>query len=339
MPGELRRREFLEDQGVTRFMTTHFVDDSHDGWRVDLYLKEKLRKRSRAYIQRSIDNGIVTLSPRQRGQTPILKPSTILQAGDVIQVVTYKTGNEPEVDFNYRVLYEDDAIMAINKPGNLPVHPAGRFFFNTLLSRLRTDRMEDFKNGQDFYMVHRIDRETSGILLMAKNSEAAAELVRQFREHEITKRYLAITNGISERDQFEVDLPISADPVSNIRLKRAAGIEGAAESQEAYTAFKVLKRNQQFSLIECYPTTGRQHQIRVHLSSQGLPLVGDKLYSGFDDIFFNYLKDGIITSEMQERLILPRHALHASYLKFTHPKSGAEIEVHCPLPEDLAKLI
>ncbi len=335
MPGEHRRHEFLEKDGDTSFVTTHMVDNSHDGWRVDLFLKEKLKRKSRAFIQKSIESGQVQLTPRDLGETPRLKPSTLLRMGDEVQITTNRTHPEPEVDFNYKTLLEDEHIFVIDKPGNLPVHPAGRFFFNTLLTRLRTEHFEEFKDGQDFYMVHRIDRETSGVLLMAKTSPMAAHLVAQFREHKIKKRYLAIAQGCVKEDNFTVDAPLDKDPHANIRLKMAV-VPGGMESQ---TDFKVLERTKRFTLLEVSPRTGRQHQIRVHAAHVGHPLVGDKIY-GFDErIFFSYLNHGIIDDEMKEALILPRQALHAHSLEFTHPHTGEYTCVKSPLPLELKLLL
>ncbi len=338
MPGENRRHELIHRDGQEEtFITTHLVDDSHDGWRVDVFLKTKLKRKSRNFIQTAIDDGRILLNPRSLGQTPRLKPSTTLQIGDEVQVITDKRHPEPAVDFGYQVLFEDDHILVIDKPGNLPVHPAGRFFFNTLLSRLRTDRKESYEQGDDFYLVHRIDRETSGVLLIGKSSATAGNLVAQFRKHQVRKKYLALCYGVIEQDEFVVDKSMSNDPVSSVRLKMAVCSDG--EGLTAYTAFRVLERSRRFTLVEAMPRTGRQHQIRVHLASCGHPVVGDKLYAGIDGVFLSYLNHAMVTPEMSEALILKRHGLHACELSFFHPHDGTPVTVKSPLPEEIAQLL
>lgn len=338
MPGEFRRHEYMEtDGGPASFVTTHVVDDGHDGCRADLFLKEKLRRKSRAFIQKAIADGRILLSSRALGEMPRLKPSTMLQVGDEVQVITDRSHPEPPVDFDYKILLEDEHVLVIDKPGNLPVHPAGRFFFNTLLSRLRHDRLEDFHNGRDFYLVHRIDRETSGILIIGKSSKDAGDLVAQFREHKVEKRYLAVVQGRVEADEFVVDKALAHDPVSNVRLKMA--VTDAPDGLPSYTGFRVLRRTKRFTLVECAPRTGRQHQIRVHLASVGHPIVGDKLYGGVADVFLSYLERRPLTDAMHEALILKRQALHACSLRFRHPITKADTTITSPLPRELQELL
>jgi 23S rRNA pseudouridine1911/1915/1917 synthase len=334
---KLTVQEFQERDGDTTYVTTHLVDEAHNGWRVDLFVKEKLKRKSRAFIQKAIEDGSVVILPRSQGQTPRLKPSTPLQVGDYIQIVTERNRMrpEPEVDFNYGTHMEDEHILVIEKPANLPVHPAGRFFFNTLLTHLRTERKAAFESGMDFHIVHRIDRETSGIMVLAKSSLAAANLVAQFREHRVKKKYLAIVHGETTFDEIVVDAPMDKDPHAQIRLKMAVVPGG----QVATTRFVTLKRHNGFSLLEAYPLTGRQHQIRVHAESLGHPLVGDKIYGRKESTFLDYLKHGIITDDMKRQLILDRHALHACFLRFSHPVTDETITVESALPHDLKALI
>lgn len=329
MPGEYRRRELTENV----YTVIHTVDNSHDGSRVDLFLKKCFRTKSRAFIQRSIDDGTIELSPRQKAQTPRLKASTVLISGDEIKVHITRDRPEPIVDFNYDILFEDDDLLVINKTGNLPVHPAGRFFFNTLLTHLRTVRAEDVKQGKDFYLVHRIDRETSGVMVIAKKSAVARALVAQFYDHEVIKQYYAVVMGRAPQEEFVVEKNMKNDDASSVRLKMKTC--DSSEGMTAKTRFRVVARGPRFDLLECFPETGRQHQIRVHLASEGLPLVGDKLYAGYDHLFLNFIYDGIFTDEMMRALHSKRHALHAHRLAFRHPVSHEMLTFSTPLPKDL----
>ena len=333
VPGEQKREELL----ANTYIVTHLVDNSHDGCRADVFIKSCLRRKSRAFIQRSIDEGTILLETREQGQTPRLKASTALKVGDIVKILLDRSRPEPVVDFNYKVLFEDDEILVIHKPGNLPVHPAGRFFFNTLLTHLRREVFDEYKKGKDFFLVHRIDRETSGVLLIAKQSLTARKLVAQFYDHEVEKKYLAIVMGKIEKDDFEVDSNIKSDAGSHVKLKMTTC--GPEEGITARTRFKVLQRTEKFTLVEVSPQTGRQHQIRVHLASIGHPIVGDKLYGGFDRFFLTFLYDGTFNDEMRRHLHLPRHALHATSLKFKHPRSGETITIQSEMPQDMKDLL
>lgn len=333
--GEYRTRELFDD----RFIITHTVDPSHAGLRADHFLKRCLRSKSRAFIQKAIERGSIALKPRAVGESPQFKPSTILRLGDEITITLLRDRTEPEVDFGYNVIFEDEFIMVIDKPGNLPVHPAGRFFFNTLLTRLRHDRAEDLKQieDHDFFLPHRIDRETSGLMVIAKKSSIARMMVAKFFDHEVEKRYFAIVNGRVKEDTFTVRAHITNDMQSNVRLKMTTCPDH--EGAHAVTHFKKIRHGKRFDLLDVRMETGRQHQIRVHLSSVGLPLVGDKLYGGHDKLFLDYLYDERFSEMMQKILISPRHALHACYLAFQHPITKKMMTFESPLPPDLEALL
>ncbi|MBI3556605.1 MAG: RluA family pseudouridine synthase, partial [Deltaproteobacteria bacterium] len=242
MPGELRTRELID--GV--FIVTHTVDDCHDGWRADNFLRDRYPHFSRNKLQGWIDQGRICMDGKR------LKASTTLRPGEAIKVLTQQT-EEPPVDIKYGILFEDDHVLVIDKPGNLPVHPAGKFLFNTLLMSLRKDR------GRPYHLIHRLDRETSGVVLLAKDPETAGSLVKQFRERTTEKRYSAIVIGHPPEDKFTVDADIGSAN-SFIRLKMQAYPKGTSEL-EALTHFEVLERAPNgLSLIDCELMTGRQHQ-------------------------------------------------------------------------------
>lgn len=322
MPGEFRTRELIGDQ----YVVTHTIDDSHDGWRADQYLQTQYKSFSRNKLQNLIAEGRVVMDSKR------VKPSTTLRMGDRIKVISEKM-EEPEVDIDYGILYEDKYILVIDKPANLPVHPAGKFLFNTLLMHLRKER------GHNFNLIHRLDRETSGVLLLAKDGETAGHLVRQFRERQTSKSYWAVCLGHPEEDRFSVDADIGSAVNSYIRLKMQAFPKGTGE-MDALTHFEVLKRaSSGLSLVNCDLMTGRQHQIRVHLHYAGFPVVGDKLYGADDSIFIDHIARKPLSEEAKRKLVISRHALHSRYLKFYHDRIGKWVEVESPLPQDMKDLI
>ncbi|MCM2277463.1 MAG: RluA family pseudouridine synthase [Oligoflexia bacterium] len=333
------RRSVNEFRSEDEYLVTHYVDRGETGTRLDAFLKSRYRKRSREAIKRAIDSGAITVS---RNQSPHLtagklKPSFQLIEGDEVLVLSERKP-EPEVCFDYRVIHEDDAILVIDKPSNLPVHPAGRYFFNTLLVHLRTQgHRNPLKAEREFFLVHRIDKETSGILVLAKNREVANHLTRQFAERSTEKTYLAIARGETPAE-FTLDLAMRKSTTSIIDVKMAIAPESDG-GQSALTRFKRLSvhptRHGIFSLVECYPKTGRQHQIRLHLEAAGHPIVGDKLYGMPEEEAVGFYERRHLSPEAQARLILPRHALHAAGISFIHPATNLPARFTSPLPQDL----
>jgi 23S rRNA pseudouridine1911/1915/1917 synthase len=316
----------------------------HDGVRLDSFLKERYRKRSREQIKRAIDEGSIAIVRNQSPHLMLgrLKPSSPLFAGDEVQVVSEKKP-EPEVSFDYKVIHEDEEFLIIDKPANLPVHPAGRYFFNTLLVHLRTHGHKDpLKAEREFFLVHRIDKETSGVIVLAKTREICAHLTKQFARRETEKQYLAIVRGIPREREFSVDLPMrkSTRSIIDVKMEVAPGEE---EVLPASTRFEVLSTHQlpagEFSLVRCFPRTGRQHQIRVHLEAVGHPIIGDKLYGRPEEDAINYYERRWLSPEAEAKLLLPRHALHAEAIKFLHPLTKCMIEYRSELPQDLSTFL
>ncbi|RYZ62432.1 MAG: hypothetical protein EOP09_18830, partial [Proteobacteria bacterium] len=186
-------KELTSDTYLVRYR----VGPNQHGLRLDQFLKDFYKRRSREQIKQAIDEGKVTLERTQGPHLHVgrLKPASTLVGGDAVFVM-YKKLPEPEVNFNYRVIYEDEQLFVIDKPANLPVHPSGRYFFNTLLTHLKTKGGSGILDHEEFYfLAHRIDKETSGILVLCKDSESCANVVRQFAERKTQKKYLAITRG------------------------------------------------------------------------------------------------------------------------------------------------
>jgi 23S rRNA pseudouridine1911/1915/1917 synthase len=330
--------KFSENVTDTHYLVTYRV--RQNGLRLDAFLKEHYRKRSREELKRAIDRGIVTI---QREQSPHLtvgrlKPSLQLIIGDEVQVLTERKV-EPEVSFDYKVIYEDDVLFVINKPANLPVHPAGRYFFNTLLTHLKTEgHKSPLRADIEYYLVHRIDKETSGILVLCKEKEASAHLTAQFAARKTEKYYLAIARGITP-EEFEVDLAMKRATDSEISLKMAIAPESEG-GQSALTRFKRQSvhrhpKHGDFSVVQCFPRTGRQHQIRVHLEAAGHPIVGDKLYGMPEEEALRFYERLRLTPEAEARLLIPRHALHAAGIRFQHPVTQEWMDFSSPLPPDL----
>lgn len=322
------------------YLVTHQVGPNQQGIRLDAFLKDYYRRRSREQIKKAIESGAIRIKREQGPHLTVgkLKPSSQLLPGDEVLVLSERKP-EPEVCFDYRILYEDDVLFVIDKPANLPVHPAGRYFFNTLLVHLRTEGHKDpLKAGREYFLVHRIDKETSGILVLAKERSVCAHLTRQFAQRKTEKHYLAVVRGIT-RPEFTVDLPMRRSLTARIKLKMEVVPEGETGGLTALTAFKRLETAGEFSLVACYPKTGRQHQIRLHLDAIGHPIVGDKLYGMDDQEALRFYEREFISPEAQAKLLLPRHALHSAGIRFEHPVSGKMMEFTCELPRDLREFL
>jgi 23S rRNA pseudouridine1911/1915/1917 synthase len=323
------------------YLVTHFVDSGYAGARLDSFLKDRYRKRSRAQLQRAIESGAISIR-RKLGAVGRLKPGSTLVDGDEVLVMSERKP-EPEVCFDYKIVFEDEQLLVIDKPAGLPVHPAGRYFFNTLLIHLRTHghRVNEISAEREYFLVHRIDKETSGILVLTKDKEAAAIITRQFAERRTQKTYLAIARGETP-ENFTVDAPIGRAIGSTIELKMSVVPESEG-GQTASTAFRRLSVHRTargvFSLVECQPLTGRQHQIRVHLDHAGHPIVGDKIYGLPEDEALRFVERRYLSAEAEARLLLPRHALHAAGIRFQHPVSGRDVELSSELPAELREFL
>jgi RluA family pseudouridine synthase len=246
-------------------------------------------------------------------------PSTFLRGGETID---YDTSAiiEPQVDDDIAILHQDADFIAVNKTGNLPVHPAGRYFHHTLTALLE-DRLD-----RKVYPVHRIDRETSGVCLLAFSGAWADKLARALAKG--SKEYLALVHGAFPDGETIIDLPLGLDRDSPIAKKRRASKDG---DEKAITRFLKRSTNGIYSFVSCFPETGRHHQIRAHLEAAGFPIVGDKLYGCDPDFFLEFVRNGL-TDELRKHLVLPRTALHAARVAFSHPDSKRLLVLTAPLP-------
>ena len=295
------------------------VADRFDGWRLDHFIHARIPRLSRNRIQRM-------LRAQRRYSGVVLRPAQRVRAGQRL-VIWRPAPIEPEVPRTFGVIYQDQQLLAIDKPAGLPVHATARFFRNTLTAVLR----ERFPAGEVPNICHRLDRETSGLMLLARTHRAEVELKQAFFQRRVNKAYLAIVRG-DPGDEGTIDQPIGPDSESGIRIRRMVGEQG----QPACTLFRRIERRGAFSLVEARPVTGRQHQIRVHLAWLGTPVVGDKLYGVDPSIFLEYTDHGW-SEEMREQLLLPRQALHAARAHLIHPETGEPLTLECPLSADLQR--
>jgi RluA family pseudouridine synthase len=255
-------------------------------------------------------------------------PGQPLRAGDEVAYTT-NSWEEPDVNVNYRVVFEDDQLLAVSKPAPLPVHAIGAYFRNTLMQLLRSDRPE----AQDFHLVHRLDSETSGVLLLVKDAKYLKGLQKQWSTDRVQKTYQTIVFGKFPAGARLLDAPVGKKDGSSVRMKLAVN---GSEAKASTTEFSLLETRGNFSLVEARPFTGRTHQIRVHLEHLGFPIVGDKLYSGDDETFLHFYEHGW-DDWLKERVLLPRVALHAVRLEFPHPITGKAVLLEDKLSEDLVR--
>jgi len=310
--------------------------------RLDIFLARHLSWRSRSSVQHLIRAGNISIDPstpdhpRGRGEfTPERRPGRRLHHGscvliDIPEHLRLAATAPPSEELV--VLFEDESVIAVDKPPMLVVHPSGRHLTDTLIQRVHAVYgCEKLHRDARPRLCHRLDRETSGIVLIGKDPVSHQDLMRQFEQRKVEKEYLAIARGAPQFETGLVDLPLGQARASSIRLKMAVVSDGLPSQTE----WHVVRRYEGCTLLACRPKTGRQHQIRVHLEAIGHPLVGDKLY-GLDEQLFQRSADGELTAADLEALELPRHALHNHMLAFTSPRSGERVRVESPLAQDLA---
>jgi len=297
------------------------VAATHAGWRLDRYLAQRFTYRSRTQWGRLVREGRITVDGRR------VRPSHALRCGARIDYVPLQRA-EPPIDGAYALLHEDAHLIAVSKSGNVPIHPSGRYFRHTLLHRLLAEHPE----WERLHVVHRLDRETSGVVLFGRDRETTARLAREFRERRVLKRYLALVAGQPAEEHFEIDLPLG--PARESLIRKAVGVR--PDGLAARTRVRVLHRGADWAWLEAQPETGRLHQIRVHLRAVGLPIMGDKVYGHSERFFLKFIEDEPLSAAEQQLLALPRQALHAYQIRIRHPWTAAPLAVTAPLPPDLA---
>ncbi len=308
--------------GVKTVRIRFSVEPNYAGWRLDRYLQEKIRRLSRARIQDLIERSLEC-----EGRT--LKPSTRVTTGLTFSLLK-EVEPEPETPLEFGVVHDDGALLIVNKPAGLPIHPTARYAAHTFTA-LAQARFPDRKIDP----AHRLDRETSGLLVCGSAREFTIVLKSDFAHGRVEKTYLALAQGNPAADRFQVSVPLALTGASAVRVRMHVDLAGAPST----TAFEVLGRRrtadgEPIVLLACFPRTGRQHQIRAHLRHAGLPIVGDKIY-GPDETIFDRFSRGEMTDEDRARLRLPRQALHAWKLTLPHPRTHERVTFELDPPDDM----
>jgi 23S rRNA pseudouridine1911/1915/1917 synthase len=303
------------------------------GQRLDVFLRGQLHRTSRTRAQWIVRASAYDATGRK------LEPNDRVQPEQHI-LLWRPPWDERPVSIELPVIYEDEHLLAVNKPALLPAHPTARYYKNTVIKVLQAARPD----CRSLSLAHRLDRETSGVMLVSKTRACDRTLKKQLeRRLGIDKVYVAITWGVPDggdaSTRFRCEKRLELDLGNPLRVKMRTSDDPRALC--AATSIEVVETRRRadqrsYALLRCGLETGRQHQIRVHLAFLGAPVVGDKLY-GPDERAFARAADGKLTAEDLEQLEMARHALHAARIEMAHPMTGARLVVEAPLPSDMAE--
>ena len=292
------------------------ADETYMDERLDKFLSAMLPDQSRSYLQKIIKDGNVLVNGEPK------KSSYRLEDGDEVTADLPEL-NSPDIEPEYiqlDILYDDDSILMFNKPKGMVVHPSAGHYTGTLVNAVLwhcQGQLSGINGVSRPGIVHRIDKDTTGVLVVCKNDAAHNAVAAQLKEHSITRKYRAIVHGVIKEDEGTVDAPIGRHPTE--RKKMASGVKNG---KRAVTHYRVLERFQGYTYVECQLETGRTHQIRVHMASIHHPLLGDTVYGPAKDSHH-----------------LEGQTLHAMVLGLIHPVTGEYLEVEAPLPEYFENLL
>ncbi len=299
--------------------TREFVVAPEDaGRRLDIFLARQMADWSRSQLQRQIHSGAVTI-----GCETIYKAGEEVQAGDKITIrAALRELRAVAEDLPVSIVYEDDDLVVVNKPAGMVVHVGAGVKSGTLVNALLHHISKLSTTGGEHRpgIVHRLDKMTSGLLIVAKNDLAHRVLAEQFKGREVHKTYSVLVHGRVAGPTGKMANPVGRDPGRRVRMKA-----GGIRAREALTLYRVKRQFPHFTLLEAEPHTGRTHQIRVHFAALGHPVVGDTLYGA----------PSKMTVGGQARRTLERNFLHAAAIEFRHPKSGKPLRLEAPLPNEL----
>jgi 23S rRNA pseudouridine1911/1915/1917 synthase len=305
-----------------------------DGTRLDQYLVSVFPDFSRSVVQRVIDAAGVEVNGKPA------KASYRVRHGDQIRVLPPEPSHPlplPE-DIPLEILYEDEFLAAVNKPADMVVHPAKGHWSGTLVNALRFhfNQLSGVNGDYRAGIVHRLDRDTSGVLLVAKEEQTHRDLSLLFEQRKVFKEYHALTAGAPDRDSDYIEGRIGHHPLDRIKMT-VTDDEDDDDAKDACSYYEVIERFRGYGYCRVQPRTGRTHQIRVHLASIGCPVLADKVYSGRDRLHLADLVPGLDPSA--DEVLLPRQALHAHRLRFRHPRRGQVLELEAPLPAEFQRTL
>ena len=310
-----------------------------DGKRLDAYLASRFTDYSRSVIQKLIDAEAVLVNGR------VAKASYKVRAGDRVSLRLPELPDTTPVaeDLPIEVVYEDDALTVVNKPPGMVTHPAKGNWRGTLVNAIQFhyDTLSTLAGEHRPGIVHRLDRDTTGLLVVVKDEQAHRRLALQFEHRQVQKEYRVLVYGTPQRDSDYIEKPIGFHPVSREKMAIRRPEDGG---KPAVTYYEVLERFPAHAYLRCLPQTGRTHQIRVHLSHIGHPIIADKAYSGRSRLTLGELLPANLHGSPEggldpETILLDRQALHAHRLGFQHPVTGEPIQLTAPLPADMSQAL
>jgi 23S rRNA pseudouridine1911/1915/1917 synthase len=324
------KKSFRDD----KFVATYPVTNDHEGMRLDSFIQLYMPTLSREFLKKKIEKGEVEIS----GRKPPHKPSTKVHASESVSITTHNTpeledeewmGKPLDLSEKPVVIFEDDGLIVCHKPAFMTTHPAGRHLFYVATTYFATiyDKV--------IHSIHRLDRETSGVLLLGKDTAISHLISQMFEEDKIRKCYFLI----SIKKPNALEFPFTARERLGDRPGMPRGMhqchpENSTEGRESETSFEHIYTHNQYVMALAFPKTGRQHQIRLHAAFHGYPLLGDKMYNGDPTIFMRF-KDKIATEDDHEKMEIARQALHALALKVPYPDPNKHTLFRAPLGEDL----
>jgi 23S rRNA pseudouridine1911/1915/1917 synthase len=336
MTDDFQEEEGFDDDDLVLYEHYRFnVDKGQTALRIDKFLTDKIANATRNKVQIGIDAGNVKVNDRSVKSNYKIKP------GDVITVLMNKPSQQTEVlaeEIPLDILFEDDDLLVVNKPPGMVVHPAHGNWTGTLVNGLvyYFNQLPELPgNSGRPGLVHRIDKDTSGILVIAKSELAMTHLAKQFFDHTIERTYLALVWGEPKDDQGTIDAHVGRS-AKNRKVMDA--FPDGSQGKNAITHWKVLKRLRYVALIQCNLETGRTHQIRAHMKYLGHPLFNDAMYGG------DKVRRGTQFSKYKAFIkncfeLLPRQALHAASLGFLHPRTGEHMFFEAELPDDFGQVL
>ncbi len=346
-PEELIARIDAQQPGEVHHRT---VDYSEGGWRLDLYLAHHFPVYSRTLIRAAIMAGGVLIDADETTQSRG-KPSFRLKPGQTIRFTLPEIPREaprPE-PIPLEILYEDDDLVVVSKPADMVVHPSRGHWSGTLVAGLAyhfAGKLSTIRGPMRPGIVHRLDRDTSGAILVAKNDVVHGKLAGLFEQRKIHKEYFAIVQGKPHLDRDMIDAPIGFHP--KVKEKMCIAAANDPDAKSAQTFYEVIKRYEKLAAVRCLPKTGRTHQIRVHLARTGYPILCDRLYGGRKTMTREELRGerpmtldetSLPEARPNGTVLLKRQALHAVKLAFVHPTTGKELEITAPLPADIQAVL